>query len=381
MVKKFLFATALFLFFMPGQAQAIENPLARPNNKIGIHILAATELEQAAKLVNSNGGDWGYVTIPIQATDRDTSKWQHFMDQCKRYHIIPLVRLATSSDPANKTVWRKTTPDDIVYFANFLNTLAWPTKNRYVIISNEVNRADEWGGTINPSEYAEVLNAAVTVFKSKSPDYFIISAGLDNAAPNKGTEFMNQYDFMRAMQGAIPGIFNQIDGISSHSYPNPGFSQPPNATSLTGVGSFRYERELAKSLSGKDLPVFITETGWDNHAVSEDQIMQYYHETFDTIWNDANIVAVTPFVLGANMGPFQKFSFIHPEGVTKQYDALAQLPKTKGFPLLPIKKVLAAETEKGSAPTKAQDKEDMPERKIGFLLTVKNFFAWAKEVW
>ena len=48
-------------------ASAAENPLAVANNKIGIHVLDPSELPAAAKLVNNNGGDWGYVTIPIQS--------------------------------------------------------------------------------------------------------------------------------------------------------------------------------------------------------------------------------------------------------------------------------------------------------------------------
>src|SRR5688572_16737141 len=109
---------------------AIVNPLEQPNNKIGIHILFHDELEEAAKLVNANGGDWGYVTIPIQSGDKDILKWQKFMDECRRLHLIPLVRLATEGDYYNTKVWRKPDEEDILDFANFLNSLYWPTKNR-----------------------------------------------------------------------------------------------------------------------------------------------------------------------------------------------------------------------------------------------------------
>ena len=65
-----------------------------------MYILFTTELEAAAKLVNSNGGDWGYVIIPIQAGDMSKAKWQQFMDDAKGRHVIPVLRLATEGDSA-----------------------------------------------------------------------------------------------------------------------------------------------------------------------------------------------------------------------------------------------------------------------------------------
>jgi hypothetical protein len=349
---------------LPMQTFAIENPLARPNNKIGIHILFTTEIPQAAKLINSNGGDWGYVTIPLQSNDRDLKKWQQFMAQCRKYHIIPIVRLATEGDYLNTTVWRKPQLADVVDAAKFLDSLSWPTKNRYVIIYNEVNRGDEWGGAVEPSEYASLLSFAVTVFKSKNPDYFIISAGLDNAAPNQAKLYMNQYEYLRQMNRAVPGIFNQIDGLASHSYPNPGFSQPPIKESSTGVNSFKYERALAKQLNGKELPVFITETGWTSDIISDEKKTQYYQETFNTIWNDPGIVAITPFILEARGGAFQQFSFMTATGsATKQYQLVKDLLKTKGIPVMPVR-VLAAEI------VKKRPNNTVAEKETGF--SVKN---------
>ena len=68
-----VFFCALFLF--PNYSFAIENPLMMKNNKIGVHILFTPEINSASNLINSNGGDWGYVTIPIQAGDKDLEKW------------------------------------------------------------------------------------------------------------------------------------------------------------------------------------------------------------------------------------------------------------------------------------------------------------------
>ena len=105
------------------QVLAVYDPLSVPNNKIGIHILFLDEINQAKELANSNGGDWGYVTVPIQAGDKDIIKWQYFMDEAKKHHVIPILRIATEGDYFKTTTWSKPEDTDIVDFANFLNSL------------------------------------------------------------------------------------------------------------------------------------------------------------------------------------------------------------------------------------------------------------------
>lgn len=336
-----IFALAFLLVGRP--VFAVTDPRTLPNNKFGVHILFPSELEDAAKIVNSNGGDWGYVTIPIQAGDKDLRKWQAFMDEARNLHVIPIMRLATEGDYFVTGTWRKPTYDDILDFANFLNSLTWPTKNRYIIIFNEVNRADEWAGQADPAEYAELLSYAVTIFKSTNPDFFIISAGLDNAAANTDTTY-NEYTFMSRMDQEVPGIFNQIDGLGSHSYPNPAFAEPPSVLNSESIDSFYYERALTQRLSGKDLPVFITETGWSKGEISSDIIAHYFHTAFTSVWNDPNVVAVTPFLLEAGTGPFLNFSLLSPSLTdTPLSTELKNEQKIKGQPeLTPV--VLAAET-------------------------------------
>ena len=337
-MKIILTILILCLVFLRGGSfsYAIEDPLAVTNNKFGVHILFPEEIEEVASLVNSSGGDWGYVTIPIQAGDRDLEKWQGFMDKAKKYHIIPIIRLAIENDYFNTRVWRKPTEADIIDFANFLDSLEWPVKNRYVIVFNEVNRSDEWGGDANPQEYAQILEYAYIVFKSRSQNFFIISAGLDNASATVPGLSYNQYDFIRLMNTSVPGIFNKIDGLGSHSYPNPGFSQPPNQNTTNSIRSYIYEKSLAEGLSLKNLPVFITETGWSKEFVPEEIIAQYYKDAFLGAWNNENIVAVTPFLLRANAGPFVHFSLIGKDNQKGlEYKAIEGLPKVKGEPVFP----------------------------------------------
>ncbi len=337
MKKLILFVVEIFLLFVlsGNSAFAVENPLAVPNNKVGIHILFTEEINLAAQLVNSNGGDWGYVTIPIQAGDKNILKWQAFMNTAKQKHVIPIIRLATEGDYFNTQVWRKPTAEDVLDFANFLNSLSWPTKNKYILVFNEVNRGNEWGGSPNPQEYADLLFYAATVFKNKDQDFYIISAGMDNVAPNSPGKLMDNYEFLTQMHDFLPNVFDNVDAIGSHSYPNPGFSQSPFNQGKASIATFQYEKALVKSLSGRDLPVFITETGWSQATLSQLIISQYYDQAFNSAWKDPSIIAVTPFLLEAGGDPFGSFSFVTNNQPNTIFIGLQKLSKVKGEPIQP----------------------------------------------
>ena len=150
MLKKLLLLLALSV----GVVRAYD-PASVPNNRVGVHILDPNEINDAAKLINSSGGDWGYVTIPIRSNDRDRDKWLKFFQNARRLHVIPIIRLATYP---NSDVWVEPNSADLIDFANFLNDMPWPTNNRYLILFNEPNHANEWGGNLNPYNYATLFN-------------------------------------------------------------------------------------------------------------------------------------------------------------------------------------------------------------------------------
>lgn len=330
-MRSVLVGLFLLSLLMPKRAFGIYNPLSVPNNRIGIHILDPGELFQAVKLVNGNGGKWGYVTVPIQAADRDRKKWQAFMGQARLGEVIPILRLATY---ARGDTWVKPTEDDILDFANFLNELSWPTKNRYVIVFNEPNHAQEWGGEVDPAGYARILRFAIQVFKNKSEDFFLIPAGLDAAAPNSTTTLSSRM-FIQKVGYADPGVFSLIDGWAAHSYPNPDFSGLPTDRGRASIVGYRYELNEVKRWAGeRRLPVFITETGWQHREISPRVVSEFLKKALEQVWVDDNVVAVTPFVLSAFDGPFEKFSFLDKGSATPQSRMLENFPKVAGLPLL-----------------------------------------------
>ncbi len=327
LVLSLLLLTSHLPVYLRRQAQAGFSPIHAANNKVGIHILNPSEIEKAAELVNSNGGDWGYVTVPIQPTDRDKSKWTQFMNQARQLHLIPILRITTI--PHGGT-WAQAQATDLVDFANFLNELPWPTKNRYIVIFNEVNRAQEWGGRVDPISYAHILKNAYLIFKQRSPNFFILPAGLDNALPNSATS-LSAPNYLRQMESALPDIWNYLDGWTSHAYPNPHFTASPYKTGWQSIVSYRSALTFIK----QSLPVFITETGWDQTKFKPTTLYRYWQTAWQIWLKDNRVKAVTPFVLQAGQGGFAKFSFLDSQGKpTPAWQATYDLLKQAGQPSL-----------------------------------------------
>lgn len=337
---------AYYSLFTP-QAYAIYDPLSVPNNKYGIHIISATrdEASEAARLVNTNG-DWGYITVLAESNDRNEGKWQEFFNELRRRHLIPLVRLATKPDNGN---WERPYDGEEIAWADFLDRLIWPAKNRYVILYNEPNHATEWGGSVDPEGFAVTTDKTIDALRKKSEDFFILNAGFDASAPNKPPAYVDQEEFMKRMDIAVPGIFNKFDGWVSHSYPNPGFTGKPNETGRGTVRTWEWELQLLNRMGvKKSFQIFITETGWnqtegyhngslhiDNKFLPAETVADYYKQAFGGAWASNRVIAVTPFLLNYQDPPFDHFSFKkNGDGQYQpQYLALKDMPKIMGKPV------------------------------------------------
>lgn len=333
-----LFLEFVFLLWLtPATAGAIHSPLDVSNNRYGIHVADTGRLEDVAKLVNSSGGDWGYVTVVIQDTDRNRLKWQSEFDRMRRLHLIPLVRLATHVE---NRYWTIPQESDINEWVKFLDSLNWPIQNRYVILFNEPNHAKEWGGTINPSEYARIFSVFATNLKQASEDFFILPAGLDFSASSNG-DSLDATDFLNEVVLTSPEFCTLIDGWTSHSYPNPGFVSSPTRQGRGSLAGFRWELDFLHNLGCEnDLPVFITETGWvhnqagDKIGLRPDVIGRYVQIAADSIWQDSQIAAITPFIFQYLDYPFSQFGWQKPDNTLYEHGkAYLEVMKKKGHPV------------------------------------------------
>lgn len=307
-------------FFAPREAKAGE--------VLGIHILHPSEINDVTTLLKTeaNKDQWSYVTIPYGLADVEkNTEWQAFFDICRDKKLIPIVRLVTK---AEGPTWVVPTKKNIVDLSNGLSKLNWPTDERLVIMFNEPNHAKEWGGTINPEEYATVLRFGAEWFKTEGKNYKVLPAGLDLAAPN-GSQTMEAFTYWKRALAVDPDLFQVIDDWNSHSYPNPGFSSSPTRTTQNSLKGFIHELEFVKEHSDRDLGVYITETGWAENAATRRHLTNYYAYAQQHIWSDPRVKAVTPFLLRGAPGPFAEFSFFDQAGnKTVQFDAYRKIIET-----------------------------------------------------
>jgi len=255
----------------------------------------------------------------------------------RRLHLIPIVRIATQQ---KDSIWEKPNPDDIKNWVFFLNSLNWVIKNRYVIIGNEPNHATEWGGELNPEEYTDYLISFSKQLKEASDDFFVLPAALDASAPDNKTH-MKESTFLNKMYEYNTGVFNYIDALNSHSYPNPDFSGSEKDTGAGSIKTYEWELNFLKGLGvEKQLKVFITETGWAHNQDGQDTkykdiptISKSLTYAYTNVWNDEKIVAVTPFVLGYQDKPFDIFSWKKKGGGFYDfYYEVQKLSKKQGSP-------------------------------------------------
>ena len=316
------------------------------NNKFGIHLAVVSEedLQDAASLVNSQGGDWGYVTVVIEEKDRNLEKWQSAFDKMRELHLIPIVRLATSMEGSN---WRAPKTEDAKDWADFLDSLNWVVKNRYIVLFNEPNHAKEWGGKIDPASYGQVALGLARKLKEKNPDFFVMLAGFDAAAPHKLPDFEDEELFLHKMFVSLPNwgqeLISLMDGWASHSYPNHGFVGSPYGWGRNSIRTYLWEINFLKRFNiGDDLPVFITETGWPHNEginlhrgyYSQKQVAGNFRLLFIQLPSDPKIVAITPFILNYQSDLFDQFSWRKPGSreFYLQFETVRQLAKIKGEP-------------------------------------------------
>lgn len=329
-MKKILSFSLLTFYFLLSTRKCF----AQSQNIFGLHLTQTSDIHQAKDIINSSGGDWGWVTIVLRTDQLNHQTWQEFFDNCRRYHIIPLIRLATVM---NNDLWRVPQTSDIDDLASFLHSLNWPTLKQHVVIFNEINHASEWGGGVDLKNYVDLALYAAEKLKSLNSNFFILPAALDLAAPSTPPVFESAPNVYRQILNYQPDFFNHFDGLASHSYPNHGFVGQPYQTGQHSVRGYQWEINFIN----KKLPVFITETGWP-HREGQSKNHRYYSLTTAanflaatlSLWQkDPAVSAVTPFIYNYPNPPFDHFSWIDQnEKLYPEYQKIVNLPKTKNTP-------------------------------------------------
>lgn len=150
----------------------------------------------------------------------------------------------------------------------------------HLIIWNEPNLAFEWGyRPVDPEGYVRLLRVAYEAAHSANPQVIVLSAPLaPTLEPPGSPNGLNDLLYFEAMYKA--GLADVSDAIAIHTY---GFTTPPDAAPANDALNFRRVellRDVMRRFGDTDKPVYITETGWNDHprwasAVTPSQRIAY----------------------------------------------------------------------------------------------------------
>jgi polysaccharide biosynthesis protein PslG len=198
----------------------------------------------------------------------------------------------------------------------------------HIIIWNEPNLAFEWGyRQVNPEDYVRLLQTVYEPVKTANPDVTILAGALaPTLEPEGSPNGLSDLLYLERMYQA--GAANYFDALAIHTY---GFTLPPDDEPAPDVLNFRRAEllhEIMLQYDDPDTPVFITETGWNDHprwtkAVRPAQRVGYTVNAFR--WAEENWSWVDEMCIWAFRYPIPTFSY--PDNFTMV---------TTDFQLLPI---------------------------------------------
>lgn len=174
------------------------------------------------------------------------------------------------------------TPDRYYDFGEFVRVFAGRYAGRvdHIIIWNEPNLAYEWGyQEVLPQQYVSVMDFAYSAAHDANPDVTILAGALAPTLEPPGSQYgMNEIDYLTGLYEW--GISRFYDALAIHTY---GFKFPPEEPPAADVLNFRRAellREIMVANSDAEKPVYITESGWNDHprwtkAVRPGQRIEY----------------------------------------------------------------------------------------------------------
>lgn len=149
-----------------------------------------------------------------------------------------------------------------------------------IIVWNEPNLAFEWGyQPPDPQRYADMLRVVYPVVKAARPDVLILGGALaPTLEPEGSPHALNDVLYLDGLYQAGAGAY--FDALAIHTY---GFTSPADAPPAFDVLNFRRAellREVMVRHGDADKPVYITESGWNDHprwiyGVSPSQRIKY----------------------------------------------------------------------------------------------------------
>lgn len=262
------------------------------------------KIQRSLQLVREMGADtvveffpWAYIeSAPGQFNWTNADRIvRHAANQgiriIARMGLVP--EWARESEDDAPTTLNTLPPESYDAFAQFAAAFAarYAGTIDHLIIWNEPNLAFEWGyREVSPADYARLLEAVYAPAHAANPNVVILAAPLAPTLEPVGSPVgLNDLVYLEALYEA--GAADYFDGLAVHTY---GFTEPPEAEPGFDQLNFRRAellRDIMLRYNDAETPVFITETGWNDHArwtkaVTPAQRVEYTLGGF--AWADSN---------------------------------------------------------------------------------------------
>ncbi len=337
MLKRCLLAFCASLVIVLGSAQNVNAQFHTQNNVVGVHQISPSEqdIRDGCRLVNANGGAWGWQTIVIREGEYTPEGLQKLHDIAREEKCILIHRIASRfADGGN---WAELTDSTIQYAANLFSKVNTSTKYKYVIWGNEVNHGSEYGGACNPTAYGESATAAAKALKEADPNIVFMLAGLDLAAPESRPQFCDAVNFYREMLTNVPQVVDGWDALASHCYPM-NFVGSAATSGRRSIMCGEWEKGLLQSLGvqkAANFKIFITETGWKHGAggISAAEVADNLRLATARWQQNPDIMAVTYFAFKFLTPPFNVFALVDGENSGNEIASVMRGAfKTEGEP-------------------------------------------------
>lgn len=249
------------------------------NPKLGVHTRLTDEVEAwkikyTLQMVREMGAGWVVDYFPWAYHEKfpGVFDWSHsdeVIEHANRQGLTLIARLGFVPEwarPANSAT-SFLAPENYADFGDYVYAFVKRYQGRvdYIIIWNEPNLALEWGfQPVDPVGYTQLLKIAYRRAKEANPNIVVLGGALaPTLAPPGDEQAMNDLVYLQHLLDA--GAGEAMDGLAVHAY---GWVYPADDLPDPEVVNFRrveLVRQLLQDNGYGDLPIHITEGGWNDH--------------------------------------------------------------------------------------------------------------------
>jgi hypothetical protein len=315
-------------------------PVRTSHAMVGVHTRLTDEVEEwkiqrTLQLVREMGARWIVEFFPwayYQGEDGGIA-WSHpdmVVDHAVAQGLTVIARIGLTPGWARPEGTSLNYLDENGYeaFARFAAAFAAHYRGRvnHIIVGNEPNLSFEWGyRQTTPDDYVNLLRVVYPAVKQANPDAILLGGALAPTLEEEGSPWgMNDLAYLESMYRAGGAPF--FDALAVHSY---GLTFPPESEPEPGILNFRRVellRAIMVSNEDGDTPMYITETGWNDHprwtrGVSPGQRIAYTLEAVryaEAQWPYVEMAAIWAFRYPApTKGYMDYYTLVTPEFIIK----------------------------------------------------------------